>query len=196
MLIFSVSGQKKAKLERTGAGSGSGTGSLGGTVLNKPNLSLLNSYRHTWKSRHNHFVRHSEVKQKEEKRPTVNELANTQFVLQKVCLKPYKMEKTWPDFEVSRSTFIEFFVFQVNGWKIHLLMSQVDEIIVTEKELSAKLSALQKRLEKAATKDVANKDLEKIKEGIKANLQRSRCLQVRNKIREDIILSALYCGVC
>ena len=60
-------------------------------------------------------------------------------------------------------------------------MSQVDDIIVTEKELSAKLSALQKRLEKAATKDVATKDLEKIKEVIKANLQRSRCLQVRTR---------------
>ena len=31
-------------------------------VPEKPRLSLINSYRHTWRSRHNHFLRHSDVK--------------------------------------------------------------------------------------------------------------------------------------
>ena len=26
-------------------------------IRNKPQMSLINSYRHTWKSRHNHFLR-------------------------------------------------------------------------------------------------------------------------------------------
>ena len=46
--------------------------------------SLLQSYRQTWKSRQNHFLRRSDVKVKEEKRPTVNELANETRIEQKV----------------------------------------------------------------------------------------------------------------
>ena len=42
------------------------------------------SYRHTWKSRHNHFLRYSDVRVKDDRRPTVNELANTTNVLQKI----------------------------------------------------------------------------------------------------------------
>ena len=37
------------------------TGSL---IRGKPTVTLLNSYRHTWKSRHNHFLRYSDVKSK------------------------------------------------------------------------------------------------------------------------------------
>ena len=33
-------------------------------IQGKPHMSLLNSYRHTWKSRHNHFLRYSDVKSK------------------------------------------------------------------------------------------------------------------------------------
>lgn len=36
----------------------------GSTIRGKPQVSLLNSYRHTWKSRHNHFLRYSDVKSK------------------------------------------------------------------------------------------------------------------------------------
>ena len=37
---------------------------LGSFIRGKPQVSLLNSYRHTWKSRHNHFLRYSDVKSK------------------------------------------------------------------------------------------------------------------------------------
>ena len=37
---------------------------LGSLIRGKPQVSLLNSYRHTWKSRHNHFLRYSDVKSK------------------------------------------------------------------------------------------------------------------------------------
>ena len=37
---------------------------VGSTIRGKPQVSLLNSYRHTWKSRHNHFLRYSDVKSK------------------------------------------------------------------------------------------------------------------------------------
>ena len=47
-------------------------------------MDLLSLFRPSWKSRHNHFVRHSDVKPKDERRPTVNELSNQKYVLQKV----------------------------------------------------------------------------------------------------------------
>merc|ERR1719150_1496404 len=53
-------------------------------LADKPRMSLRESYRHTWKSRHNHFLRYSDVRVKDDRRPTVNELANTTNVLQKI----------------------------------------------------------------------------------------------------------------
>merc|ERR550517_1892384 len=105
------------------------TGSL---IRGKPTVTLLNSYRHTWKSRHNHFLRYSDVKSKDEKRPTVNELANQKFVLQKI-----------------------------NGWKIYHLSAGMGDIVDMENELSDKLEDFAQRLEDAANKDV-NKELVKV----------------------------------
>ena len=122
-------------------------------VDNKPRISLLNSYRHTWRSRHNHFLRHSDVRVKEDRRPTVNELANQRQVLQKI-----------------------------NGWKIYHLSSQMENIVDMEVELTKKLNGLQKRLEKLANPDLGSRDLSKVHELIKANLQRSKIVQ--DQVRE------------
>lgn len=54
---------------------------------------------------------------------------------------------------------------KVEGWKVHMLQAQVEDVIVNEKELYAKLSALQKRLERSASRDVAGKDLPKVQVG-------------------------------
>ena len=51
-------------------------------VLRKPQMSL--SYRQAWRGRHNHFNSHSDVRPKEHKRRTVNEIANQKLALQKV----------------------------------------------------------------------------------------------------------------
>ena len=45
-------------------------------VLKKPKVSLLSSYHCNWESKTNHFTSYSEIKVKEEKKPTVIELAN------------------------------------------------------------------------------------------------------------------------
>jgi len=116
--------------------------------IEKPRLSLINSYRHTWKSRHNHFLRHSDVKVKEDRRPTVNELANQRLVLQKI-----------------------------DGWKVYHLSSQMESIVEMETDLTKKLNGLHKRLEKVAHPDLSHKDLTKVHELIKANLQRSKVVQ-------------------
>ncbi|KRT79510.1 hypothetical protein AMK59_6762, partial [Oryctes borbonicus] len=66
-------------------------------AVRKPaSASLLNSYRHTWKTTHNHFLRYSDVRPKDERRPTIMDLANQCKVLDKV-----------------------------NGWKIHHLTTQM-----------------------------------------------------------------------
>ena len=109
---------------------------------------FLFSYRHTWKSRHNHFLRHSDVKPRESPRPTVNELAGQKYIKQKI-----------------------------NGWKIYHLTSQMGDVIDMETELTSRLSQLQKKLDKHALNEV-NKDVSKIQELIKANLQRSKVIQV------------------
>ena len=109
---------------------------------------MFDSYRHTWKSRHNHFLRHSDVKPRESPRPTVNELAGQKYIKQKI-----------------------------NGWKIYHLTSQMGDVIDMETELTSRLSQLQKKLDKHALNEV-NKDVSKIQELIKANLQRSKVIQV------------------
>jgi histone deacetylase complex subunit SAP130 len=72
------------------------------TVLKRPRVSLMSSYRQSWKARNHHFVRYSDVKLKDERRPTVSDLANQKHVMQKV-----------------------------HGWKIYHLSAQIDEMVLT-----------------------------------------------------------------
>ncbi len=44
-------------------------------IKTHPKPTLLQSYRHSWRSRHNHFLRHSDVRVREKRQPTVQELA-------------------------------------------------------------------------------------------------------------------------
>ena len=60
----------------------------------------------------------------DERRPTVNELANQKFVLQKI-----------------------------NGWKIYHLSASMEDIVDMESELSKRLQDVGRRLEEAASKD-------------------------------------------
>ncbi len=109
--------------------------------------SLLSSYRHTWKSRHNHFLRRSDVRARDERRPTVNELAAEKGVNQKL-----------------------------DGWKVFHVSAQMEDVVDIEHQLSLRLSGLHRKLEKAlgSGKDHLSKDLGQVQEIIKANLQRSK----------------------
>ena len=72
------------------------------------------------------------------------------------------------------------FLQKINGWKIYHLTSQMEDVIDMENELTSRLSTLQKKLDKNALNEVS-KDVTKVQELIKANLQRSKVIQV-NKI--------------
>lgn len=70
-------------------------------ILKKPQASLLQAYpQNCWKQANNHFLRYSDVKVREERRPSVMDLANQPGVLQRV-----------------------------NGWKTHLISSEITEMV-------------------------------------------------------------------
>lgn len=125
------------------------------TFCKRPTMSLLRGYQHTWKSRHNHFLKYSDVKPKEEKRQTVNDLVNQKGVLQKA-----------------------------NGWKMYHLTTQMDEVIELEDSVYNRLSQLLDFVENnppAWKSKPLNGDeervLNKISDLIKGNLQRSKIVQ-------------------
>lgn len=69
-------------------------------VLKKPQASLLQTYNQTWKHAHNHFMRYSDVRVREDRRPSVMDLANQPKVSQRV-----------------------------NGWKTHLISGEITEMV-------------------------------------------------------------------
>lgn len=69
-------------------------------VLKKPQASLLQTYNQNWKNNNNHFMRYSDVRAREERRPSVMDLANLPKIAQRV-----------------------------NGWKTHMIASEFEEIV-------------------------------------------------------------------
>ncbi|GFG33306.1 hypothetical protein Cfor_01801 [Coptotermes formosanus] len=116
-------------------------------IPKRPSISLMNSYRHTWKSRHNHYLRYSDVKPKDERRPTVTDLANQKQVLQKL-----------------------------NGWKIYHLSTQMEDLSDLEMQVFEKLTAMLKVMEKKTGKEL-DKDVNRVNELIKGNIQRSKVIK-------------------
>ncbi|XP_068212973.1 histone deacetylase complex subunit SAP130-A isoform X2 [Palaemon carinicauda] len=133
---------------------GNGNNSISTTVVitNRPSMSLLNSFRQTWKPRHNHFIRHTDVKPKDEKRMTVNEIANQKMALQRV-----------------------------NGWKVVHLSGQVDDLVDLEGEVVERfhmlLTSLEKRTHPRKPYKDFEKDVNRLSELVKANIQRSKIIK-------------------
>ncbi|KAL4220123.1 hypothetical protein ACF0H5_020534 [Mactra antiquata] len=80
----------------------------------RPGVALLNYYNISWKPKNNHFNRYTDVKPKDERRPTVNELSNQKGVLQKA-----------------------------SGWKLYHMAAQIEDLVELEKELHNQLTSLQ-----------------------------------------------------
>lgn len=131
------------------------------TMRQRPPISLLGSYRHSWKSCHNHFMRYTDVKPKEERRPTVNDIANQKGVMQKV-----------------------------NGWKIHHLCSQMDDVIDLENAVYARLADFLKTSESAdhSGSHDDSREANKISELVKGNLQRSQIIHDQMKEARQQVL--------
>lgn len=115
---------------------------------NRPNISLLNFYNFTWKSRNNHFQRYTDVKPKDERRPTVNELSNQRAVTQKA-----------------------------SGWKLYHMAAQMEDLTGLEKTLHQKVLSLQESIAPQPVRQHAPEDDSGLlHELTQANLQRSKLI--------------------
>ncbi|XP_075159555.1 sin3A-associated protein 130 isoform X2 [Haematobia irritans] len=88
-------------------------------ILKRPkNCTLLSTYKQSWKSAYNHFQRYTDVKPREERRPTIMDLANQTNVMGKI-----------------------------NGWKIYHLKNQMEDLCENESLGYDKLSNMLKQME-------------------------------------------------
>ena len=67
----------------------------------------------------------------------------------------------------------------------------MEDVIDMENELTSRLSTLQKKLDKNALNEVS-KDVTKVQELIKANLQRSKVIQVKFEISPSTREASIY----
>ncbi|OAD57245.1 hypothetical protein WN48_02046 [Eufriesea mexicana] len=115
-------------------------------IRTRPTPSLLGpSWKNRWGSRLQHYRRPSEVRPREERRPTVAEIAQQKHVLQKL-----------------------------NGWKVYHLTAQMEDIADLEKQVHEKLKTTLTMLESQQNvKNRQDDGLERVNELIKGNMQRS-----------------------
>ncbi|XP_022287844.1 uncharacterized protein LOC111100364 isoform X2 [Crassostrea virginica] len=117
----------------------------------RPNVNLMNFYNISWKSRNNHFNRHTDIKPKEERRPTVNELANQKGASQKA-----------------------------SGWKLYHMAAQMEDLNDLEKTLLSKLSSIQSSLSPRPQGKLSvvsmEDELSMMHELTQANIQRCRLI--------------------
>ncbi|XP_011306545.1 histone deacetylase complex subunit SAP130-A isoform X2 [Fopius arisanus] len=120
----------------------------GQTVLvrGRPTPSLIDSsWKNRWGGRLHHYRRPGDVRPKEERRPTVAEIAQQKFVLQKI-----------------------------NGWKVYQLTAQMEDLAQLEKQVHEKLKSTLLMLEsQQPTKNRQDDGIERANELIKGNMQRS-----------------------
>ncbi|XP_018053811.1 PREDICTED: histone deacetylase complex subunit SAP130-A-like isoform X2 [Atta colombica] len=127
----------------------------------RPVPSLLgSSWKNKWTVRLQHYRRPSDVRPREERRPTVAELAQQKYVLQRL-----------------------------NGWKIYHLTTQMEDIASLEKQVHEKLKTTLTLLESQQTvKSKHNDGLERVNELIKGNMQRSNLIsEGMNEARTQLV---------
>ncbi|CAL1527860.1 unnamed protein product [Lymnaea stagnalis] len=119
-------------------------------VLNKPKPTyvLLQPEFINNKTKNNHFIRYSDVKPKEERRPTVHELSNQRGITQKV-----------------------------NGWKLYFTASQLEELMDVERDMQEQFSEVQAALAQIPTHKMNSEEAIKIHEMSQANIQRCELIQ-------------------
>ncbi|XP_012150856.2 uncharacterized protein LOC100882641 isoform X2 [Megachile rotundata] len=127
----------------------------------RPTPSLLGpSWKNRWGSRLHHYRRPSEVRPREERRPTVAEIAQQKHVLQKL-----------------------------NGWKVYHLTAQMEDIADLEKQVHEKLKTTLTMLESQQNvRNRQDDGLERVNELIKGNMQRSSLIsEGMNEARTQLI---------
>uniref|UniRef100_A0A8C6L8K7 Sin3A-associated protein a n=1 Tax=Nothobranchius furzeri TaxID=105023 RepID=A0A8C6L8K7_NOTFU len=123
-------------------------------VRPRPPITLLRHYRNPWKAAYHHFQRYSDIRVKEEKKCTLQDMANQRGV---AC--------------------------RAQGWKIHLCAAQLRQLSNLEHDVYSRLSTLQEGLiPKKRVGAGADDDLHRINELIQGNMQ--RCKLVMDQVAE------------
>ncbi|XP_030072259.1 histone deacetylase complex subunit SAP130 isoform X2 [Microcaecilia unicolor] len=130
-------------------------------VRPRPPITLLRQYRNPWKAAYHHFQRYSDVRVKEEKKVTLQEIASQKGIS---C--------------------------RAQGWKTHLCAAQLLQLTNLEHDVFERLTSLQEGIipkKKAATDD----DLHRINELIQGNMQRCKLVIDQISEARDSMLKVL-----
>ncbi|XP_076435880.1 uncharacterized protein LOC143275565 [Babylonia areolata] len=120
----------------------------------KPTMSLMSDNAFDWKPRFNHFQRYSDVKSKDDRNPTLNELISQRGIVQKA-----------------------------SGWRLYYVSAQVEDVMENEEDLEQRLEKLKERLDVEASSRPSNEqDFHRLLELARGNLQ--RCKVVRQQLQE------------
>ncbi|NP_001243552.1 histone deacetylase complex subunit SAP130b isoform X1 [Danio rerio] len=127
----------------------------------RPPITLLRHYRNPWKAAYHHFQRYSDVRIKEDKKGSMQDVANQKGV---VC--------------------------RAQGWKIHLCAAQLMQLSNLEHDVYSRLTTLQEGFvpKKKAGADV---DLHRINELIQGNMQRCKLVMDQITEARDSMLKVL-----
>lgn len=130
-------------------------------VKPRPPVTLLRHYRNPWKAAYHHFQRYSDIRVKEEKKGTLQDMANQRGV---AC--------------------------RAQGWKIHLCAAQLRQLSNLEHDVYSRLSTLQEGLipKKRAG---ADDDLHRINELIQGNMQRCKLVMDQVTEARDTMMKVL-----
>ncbi|XP_025080362.1 histone deacetylase complex subunit SAP130-like isoform X3 [Pomacea canaliculata] len=124
------------------------------TEKTKPSISILGEYNTSWKPRCNHFLRYSDVRPKDDRRPTVNELANQRGILQKS-----------------------------SGWKLFHMAAQLEDLVENEQKTHQKIAEIKASLAaRVGARQVSDPDFNVLQELTQANLQ--RCQLISDQLME------------
>lgn len=130
-------------------------------VRPRPPVTLLRHYRNPWKAAYHHFQRYSDIRVKEEKKGSLQDMANQKGV---AC--------------------------RAQGWKIHLCAAQLRQLSSLEHDVYSRLTTLQEGLipKKRAG---ADDDLHRINELIQGNMQRCKLVMDQVTEARDTMMKVL-----
>ncbi|XP_030647554.1 histone deacetylase complex subunit SAP130a isoform X2 [Chanos chanos] len=130
-------------------------------VKPRPPITLLRHYRNPWKAAYHHFQRYSDIRVKEEKKGTLQDVANQRGV---AC--------------------------RAQGWKVHLCAAQLLQLTSLEHDVYSRLTTLQEGLipkKRAGVDD----DLHRINELIQGNMQRCKLVMDQVTEARDTMMKVL-----
>ncbi|XP_066518188.1 histone deacetylase complex subunit SAP130b isoform X2 [Hoplias malabaricus] len=130
-------------------------------VRTRPPITLLRHYRNPWKAAYHHFQRYSDVRVKEEKKGTLQDVASQKGV---VC--------------------------RAQGWKVHLCASQLLQLTSLEHDVYSRLTTIQEGLT-PKKKSGADDDLHRINELIQGNMQRCKLVMDQISEARDAMMKVL-----